>query len=1283
MSYTLPNGDAADFSWSGASAYTAPAGDAADFAFAPDTTQATLLGTGLLGAPQSLVSPRLTAQLLGAGLLGVPQSSAVMTILVRLQGTGLLGVPQSQALVLEPEAGDEFWDDVILRLPFNTSLADVSSYEETATTNGTPTIVTSGQKYGAGCLDQTAATVDWVKYLDTEALDTGDYTIECWVKQNEDTSAAYVLLAVGGMVADSAATEGLLVFHYPMLGLVVGTPDGIAEVETGFYPTNDVWYYLTLIRSSGTIKAYIDGVLSGTPATGDTRNYSTGFALGRPQFIDDSYMFDGQIDDLRITKGVVRYTANFTPPTAALPVGPAVAPTATAQIQLPGLLGAPRLETTVRTVAMLRALGIMGAPQSTVNAGEGEVWIEGVGLLGVPSVLGETAARVIASDGMVLTTPALPFGVSFLNEGLLSLANVTSGVSEQSGSVTDSYNVFSTDTHPTLELSAQVAQPVSWLTTLQAIFPFMPSESISLTSDLTGTFYHTLRVAEMLRALAVVRSTSEQAAALIERLGYTDETFSVFVGRLAETLGVLGALNYSSLWTVRGIEGIQFPQTVTGVREMTASMREGITLAQALRTGFVFPSTQGVTITDAALTDPVNVLRAVDIVGLRETTTGLLELLGRLQTGLSSLSEVGFGLGAVAPETLTTSGAALFDFSIPLQASEQLIGREVLQGLQETTARTQDTVRVSGMSAAVLGLSLYETVTMAQTALMEYYITGRATETVMLVAGTSRTQELTKRLTELVTVSDVLGYGGQWNLADTLTSTLTATLDSAAALELLEGLKVDALSSGLVEITSRLLEQFRQLDRLGLIAGLNASAELLASASSLLANTRGLTATESLGLVERAAVISELIGLLRERPRLVEAVIAQLGVSVSDLTTFTDAALTDVINVLLAREPIALIARLSALTEQTGRAGDLIRVTDLPSLRIVFGLSETTTLTSPATLDVLRYLLAQERLTASTQVIGLVEILSRLNELSRFVESCGLRWLLTLRGDVVFQETLTQEALRLLQARQTLGISTEAAGLLEIASRVVEALTLRDLVERIHGLSSTEAASFISGVQVAASKFFTSSEGLALAEHLTSQILVVTSEQVSLHDGTTNLAELICSANTALVFISRMPLVDGNYQAVVINTESLGVTQYTNYLFNSLIALPKKELGLTEIGLYELVGTTDDSSPICTMVATGDINFETNIQKAVPRAYLRIDQSGEVMLRTITSHHGQTKEHWYRVNLRAEDVDGIERVRLRREIRSEFWSFELENVDGGNFELRGAEVLPVLLSRRS
>jgi len=179
--------------------------------------------------------------------------------------------------------------------------------------------------------------------------------------------------------------------------------------------------------------------------------------------------------------------------------------------------------------------------------------------------------------------------------------------------------------------------------------------------------------------------------------------------------------------------------------------------------------------------------------------------------------------------------------------------------------------------------------------------------------------------------------------------------------------------------------------------------------------------------------------------------------------------------------------------------------------------------------------------------------------------------------------------------------------------------------------------------------------------------------------------EVLLRANDTFAFIGKLPLEDGDYSAWVLNAETTGVTSYSNFPFNSLITHNNYTYGITETGLYRLEGSTDENNPINVSVKTGDIDFGISREKNVPRAYLYILTNGELVFKTISTHQGSRTERNYALTVRSTDSDDDEtmrRIPLARGLRGTWWSFELQNIDGASVEFKGAEVLPVVLSRR-
>ena len=143
---------------------------------------------------------------------------------------------------------------------------------------------------------------------------TGDFTWEFWT--NPSSQGTYDYIITQG--SSPAGTNGLGL--YLQGGVFKVYHSGAAIIIGTTSISNNTWYHVALAREGTTMRLFLDGTLEGsaTNSADIQPGTSYGVVIGRWTEIGDSQYYDGYLQDLRVTKGLARYTANFTPPTASL-----------------------------------------------------------------------------------------------------------------------------------------------------------------------------------------------------------------------------------------------------------------------------------------------------------------------------------------------------------------------------------------------------------------------------------------------------------------------------------------------------------------------------------------------------------------------------------------------------------------------------------------------------------------------------------------------------------------------------------------------------------------------------------------------------------------------------------------------------------------------------------------------------------------------------------------------------------------------------------------------------
>jgi hypothetical protein len=221
--------------------------------------------------------------------------------------------------------GDVYYPQTSLLMHFNgtngsTTMTDSSKNNLAVTSNNGAAISTAQSKFGGSSVFFDG-TNDYVSIPDNEALEPGtsDLTWEMWIKTTSSVQYATLYSRTPSsfssgmwslMINSTSSTSGDVALY---MADYVGASN-LLLLTTGVSIRDDVWHHIAIVRNGSAWTCYVDGTSRATGTfSGGISNISSGPRIGADEFY--GRYFQGYIDEVRVTKGIARYTSNFTPST--------------------------------------------------------------------------------------------------------------------------------------------------------------------------------------------------------------------------------------------------------------------------------------------------------------------------------------------------------------------------------------------------------------------------------------------------------------------------------------------------------------------------------------------------------------------------------------------------------------------------------------------------------------------------------------------------------------------------------------------------------------------------------------------------------------------------------------------------------------------------------------------------------------------------------------------------------------------------------------------------------
>jgi sugar lactone lactonase YvrE len=213
-----------------------------------------------------------------------------------------------------------FSSDATVRLKFqDASIPDLSGIDNIYTGGDAHVAASDPTKYGSNAL-KLDGTGDGLSSPETTSFgfSSSDFTIEAWAYLT--TNGVFNNIFSAGIDSSNGyrldiSTSNNLRFIAYIGGSWTTVITGSTSLATG------QWYHLAVTRNGNNFDLWVDGSSDATTVSnsGTITEPTTKIEIGAVTTNSLNRSFNGYLDDLRVTKGVARYAANFTPPIKALP----------------------------------------------------------------------------------------------------------------------------------------------------------------------------------------------------------------------------------------------------------------------------------------------------------------------------------------------------------------------------------------------------------------------------------------------------------------------------------------------------------------------------------------------------------------------------------------------------------------------------------------------------------------------------------------------------------------------------------------------------------------------------------------------------------------------------------------------------------------------------------------------------------------------------------------------------------------------------------------------------